>query len=220
MATSDIVPAPVPLLGLPRELRDAILANLLLHSTIAIECGIVSIPKYREVDLAHGRAPLMFSQIGPLGNFPLRRPCVGRGTWTVPLSDMTFDAEVYVGYEGTGELPPSTKSRDVPVGMTYQLEAKSESIDLAIMLVCKQLYQDACEMFYGRNVFSFRADFRIPSALRFFEVRLNITADELLLIVVRAWVGSFIYRPIASQVYDSILFRNWISSAEPTPSPR
>jgi len=199
MKASEYALAQSPLLTLPRELRDEILANLLLHGTVPFECGITSIPNFREVeDDEIERSPVTEQQA--LQEYPLRCPCTGRRSWTVPLRDVTGSDRVFLPSDGRREESHMTYADGISVGLTYQLLGTSECIDLGIMLVCKQLYQEASEMFYGRNIFSFKADFRMPTALSFLQVSFRTTFGEPLLIELRDWVGPSACSSLAYQL--------------------
>jgi hypothetical protein len=70
------------------------------------------------------------------------------------------------------------------VQMTYQLavspeRSPSQSIEIHLLQTCKQIYHEARKTFYGKNLFSFTADFRIPTAFVFLCDR---PAESLLLI--------------------------------------
>ncbi|KAF1966514.1 hypothetical protein BU23DRAFT_603442 [Bimuria novae-zelandiae CBS 107.79] len=60
--------------------------------------------------------------------------------------------------------------------MTYQLAVSrsrhaGKKVDLSILHVCKQVYQESAEIFYGKNTFSFTSSFCIPTAATFLRDR-------------------------------------------------
>jgi hypothetical protein len=68
--------------------------------------------------------------------------------------------------------------------MTYQLAVPLiippyYRPEIRALQTCKQIYSEAKRIFYGKNLFSFTADFRIPTAFAFLCDR---PADSLLLI--------------------------------------
>jgi hypothetical protein len=154
------------LLQLPREIRDLIYEHALVREVVPIECAVVPIPG------ATGSCNLgCYEDV--IESLPLRRLRIRRRIWSIP----TFDIDVSFSEGDAGE---SQKA----VHMTYQLAIPHEkspghSIEIRLLQTCKQIYYEARKCFYGRNTFSFTADFRIPTAFAFLCDR---PAESLLLI--------------------------------------
>ncbi|KAF2729146.1 hypothetical protein EJ04DRAFT_568891 [Polyplosphaeria fusca] len=64
------------------------------------------------------------------------------------------------------------------VHFTYQA-CDDAQLHLQVMRVCRQLYAEARDIFYGRNIFRFDADLRIPCALRFLEDRPPVSRNHI-----------------------------------------
>ncbi|KAF1994005.1 hypothetical protein P154DRAFT_401378, partial [Amniculicola lignicola CBS 123094] len=146
------------LLLLPREIRDLVYRLLFVRSTIGIECALAEGVHSGE-DL-----PLRRTEWPPL--YMLRSPLHLRSTWPVP--EPALDLQ---GIEEWWTL----SSRDQQLDMTYQLIPEDSGgvphLPLQAMLVCKQIYHEARETFYAKNVFRLVGDFQIPTALQFLKDR-------------------------------------------------
>jgi hypothetical protein len=139
-------------LQLPREIRDLIYKLVLVQDGIPIECA------FTKTAFPHTNGSDVSTLEHLDTSYPLRTSRVHRRIWTVP----TFD----VGILKRGPNTPST------VSMTYQLAQNTENIsqvDIGVRLLqtCKQIYAEASKVFYGSNIFSFTADYRIPTAFAF-----------------------------------------------------
>ncbi|KAF2734671.1 hypothetical protein EJ04DRAFT_564088 [Polyplosphaeria fusca] len=143
------------ILQLPREVRDLILDSLLNQGVVRVKSAVAEEPlfdlPYQTTHFRHQVRDLCFV---------LRRPCHARSTFSLPLN------HIFSGYSSTGH---------VKVPFTYQASDQQgvhiPQLHLQVMVVCRQLYAEAREIFYGRNIFRFDSDLRIPSALRFLEDR-------------------------------------------------
>lgn len=147
-----------PILQLPREIRDLIYEFVVIQDVIPLECAItkISCPRLRRAKL------ITHEDLKPL--YLLRSRRVHRRIWSLP----PFDVGIVSG------SPDPTDA----VYMTYQLASNDEnvlhagdvsnnSLGIRLLQTCKQIYDEASKIFYGRNVFSFTGDFRIPTTLAF-----------------------------------------------------
>jgi hypothetical protein len=154
------------LLQLPREIRDLIYEFTLVREVIPIECAVIPIS-----GATASRSPGFCKNLTE--SFPIRGPLAHRRIWSIP----TFDVELAFA---EGDARVNLKA----VQMTYQLAVSpgtppSHSIEIRLLQTCKQIYHEARKTFYGKNLFSFTADFRIPTAFMFLCDR---PAESLLLI--------------------------------------
>jgi hypothetical protein len=158
------------LLALPRELRDAVLENLLVKGTISLACTVSRMPRYKvaESDDVEVDTKKLLLHVYPWGL--LRSPCIGRSTWITPLTDEEWSFPINL-YSAEGELLPESNACDANIEITYQLAERTSPFDLNVMLVCKQLYLEATEILYSKNKFSFTADFRLRTAYYFLQDR-------------------------------------------------
>ncbi|KAL6707397.1 hypothetical protein ACN47E_004176 [Coniothyrium glycines] len=146
------------LLQLPREVRDLIYEHVLVRDVIPIEAAVVKIP-----EATASRSPGYSKNLREL--LPCRYSWSHRRLWLIPVLDIVCD----FGPSDRTEDPRSTRS----VSMTYQLDTWSPMvspegpIEIRLLQTCKQVYHEAREIFYGRNIFSFTADFRIATAFAF-----------------------------------------------------
>ncbi|KAF2685628.1 hypothetical protein K458DRAFT_416853 [Lentithecium fluviatile CBS 122367] len=166
-------------LTLPRELRDAVLENLLVLDTIPLECAITSIPRFKHQVDPTGEHFEVFQEQELEKEYPLRVPCTRRTTWIVPLKDVV--PTDYWGnlYSEDWELIPETVAHEMRVGMTYQRAPRRASPEFGVMRVCKQLFHEGSEIFWGKNIFSFTDDFRIPTAVHFLRDRPPATLSQI-----------------------------------------
>jgi hypothetical protein len=153
----DRSPALSLLLGLPRELRDSILENLLVCDTFRFECGTVPIPD----SLDEQDGPQMAEERA-VQEYPLRLPCARRTIWTMPLGDLRgfrhSESILYDDKEGARRIRHLDDPDGISIGLTYQRIEGSAPVELGIMLVCQQLYHESSEILYGKNTFSFLED--------------------------------------------------------------
>ncbi|KAH7401359.1 hypothetical protein BKA66DRAFT_507914 [Pyrenochaeta sp. MPI-SDFR-AT-0127] len=144
------------LLQLPQEIRDLIFEHLLVRDVISIECAVVSIPTRYTPSRVHSQCEEIYKM------YPLRRTRTHRRIWSIPAFDIDL------AFSGRDSMnSPET------VHMTYQLaESKTSSptceVQIGLLQVCKQIYSEAMDIFYSKNIFSFTADYRIPTAFAFF----------------------------------------------------
>lgn len=142
-----------PFLKIPRELRNIIYTYLLTQPKICLESSVIgtTTPAYAEM-------------IQP--DLPPRKPRRARSTWVQNTVDYV---NRYV------DVTPISVDCDeiVDVEVTYQV-ALNKLISapyLDIFLTSRQIYSEAREIFYGKNIFCFSADFRIPTAFHFLKDR-------------------------------------------------
>ncbi|KAF1946598.1 hypothetical protein EJ02DRAFT_215372 [Clathrospora elynae] len=140
------------LLQLPREIRDLIYDYVLVRDVISIECAVVNFPKAADVASFSPRFCTDFTKL-----FPSRSPWAHRRLWSIPA----FDIDVAFSQVDLVKEPRF-------VQMTYQLAVNpSHDIGIRLLQTCKQVYTEARETFYVKNLFSFTGDFRIPTAFAF-----------------------------------------------------
>lgn len=143
------------LLQLPQEIRDLIYEHVLVRDVISIECAVVNIPAHNASNRAHSSCKEIYSM------YPSRRAQSHRRMWSIPA----FDIDLTLSHNDPTNKPET-------VHMTYQL-ADSQAgppaggIHISLLQVCKQIYYEARDIFYSRNIFSFTADYRIPTAFAF-----------------------------------------------------
>ena len=142
-------------LQLPRELRDLIYEHALVKGIISIECAVTKGSPTRVHDQRNLKSREKEDE-----PYPLSAPWGHRRVWSVPPFDIDSAST-----NNTPNPPPA-------VYMTYQLEKGSEekvieSVDVSLFQVCRLIYAEASEVFYGNNIFSFTSDFRIPTAFAF-----------------------------------------------------
>lgn len=102
--------------------------------------------------------------------------------------------------------------------MTYQVASpttahQEDPLDLRLLQTCRQIYLEAKEVFYNRNIFSFTADFRLGTAFAFLcdrppESLRSIRAIELALMEdnnMRATDGA--HYPITSRSTDCMVLQ-------------
>ncbi|OAK99777.1 hypothetical protein IQ06DRAFT_222514 [Phaeosphaeriaceae sp. SRC1lsM3a] len=144
------------ILELPREVRDLIHEYVLVRDVIPITCAITKSSSSRDVDADNDVS----------SQYPLHTPRLHRRLWLVPAFDLDLDSTADDRHK------PST------ISMTYQYANCSRSsidkpgsvekgLDIHWMQACRQIYEEAIEIFYGHNTFSFTSDFRIPTAFAF-----------------------------------------------------
>jgi hypothetical protein len=141
-------------LELPREIRDLIYEHVLVRDVIPIECAITTVP----ANMIHGQKSRTVSD-ELINTYPLKTPRIRRRIWSVPTFDFFLSSHLNRG------LPEN-------ISMTYQIANISgvttdSGTWLQLLQACKQIYEEASKVFYGSNVFSFTADFRIPTAFSF-----------------------------------------------------
>ncbi|KAF2793747.1 hypothetical protein K505DRAFT_375142 [Melanomma pulvis-pyrius CBS 109.77] len=147
-----------PFLALPREVRDLIYDYLLVHDKVSVKNVVIDPPPWVPEKLLH------VFQTG------LKQPVVRRQTWRLPADhvlDPTYveEGELFESVEPGKELQMSFKIapiRDKSSGIEIE-----PCLNIHLMLVCRQLYSEAREVFYSKNTFQFTGDFRIPTALAF-----------------------------------------------------
>jgi hypothetical protein len=132
-------------LHLPREIRDLIYSHMLVRDFIPISCAMT---KTSSSDA--------FDDLST--SYPLFNPRLHRRFWPIPAFDMDLDSS-----------NNNARHRDRSVYMTYQLDKTSlnTGLNLGVLQTSHQVYNEASKVFYGCNVFSFTADFRIPTAFAF-----------------------------------------------------
>ncbi|KAF2122460.1 hypothetical protein BDV96DRAFT_560864 [Lophiotrema nucula] len=149
-----------PLLALPREIRDLIYDELLSHGSIDIGFGVVATPVFGNRTLTK-----RFHQQVQQWQYELQTPRLARLSWELPLWDvLQHDTWTYPG------------KQHLRLQLTYQAistqhQEATPTLNLQTFLLCKQIYNEARETFYNRNIFRFRSDFRIPTALHFLQDR-------------------------------------------------
>jgi hypothetical protein len=140
------------LLELPREIRDLIYDYALVRDVIPVQCAAVLL------EATVSRSPGICRQLDK--NYPLRRVRAHRRIWYIP----SFDIGLSSAANDSGEL------RNIQ--MTYQLAMPSDTpsshmIEIRLLQTCRQIYHEARESFYGKNLFSFTADFGVPTTFAF-----------------------------------------------------
>ncbi|KAF2026684.1 hypothetical protein EK21DRAFT_37592, partial [Setomelanomma holmii] len=147
-------------LRLPRELRDHIYTYVLVRDVIPVECAIAKIHESRTPirSRSHRQNGVRPPSDQIHETYPLRASRTHRRLWTVPAFDINIPYD-------TGRVFDASST----ILMTYQIAATNLEADYRVDLlkVCKQVYLEASEIFYSRNVFSFTSDFRIPCAFAF-----------------------------------------------------
>ncbi|KAF2260005.1 hypothetical protein CC78DRAFT_40907 [Lojkania enalia] len=159
-----------PFLALPWEIRGMIYEELLDHGVIDISAGVTYVPDLEERgDGVEFKDDMYIS-------YPLRPECYNRSQWSIPTQD----------FEVAFPILPS--ARDSLVDMTYQTtpnaytterwwndglydDPRWPELNIYVFQLSKQIYVEAREFFYGRNIFRFVHDFRIPTALHFLRDR-------------------------------------------------
>ncbi|KAF2466584.1 uncharacterized protein BDR25DRAFT_306083 [Lindgomyces ingoldianus] len=162
-----------PLLGLPREIRDLIYGELLEHGSVSIASGVTATPA-----IDNGTKTPNLGQSIREEN-PVRHPFRSRSTWTQCLRDFSLASDQVDLFSIEDTYLCTVDSQTVDIFLTYQLApidhdalvSNSPRLNLQIMHVCRQTYNEAREIFYGKNIFKFRSDFRIPTALHFLKDR-------------------------------------------------
>ncbi|KAF2869049.1 hypothetical protein BDV95DRAFT_578231 [Massariosphaeria phaeospora] len=156
-----------PFLALPREIRDLIYSYVVFYGKIAIEPAIVHIDSSYDPGDEDSEPG---DEDSDMELYPLRYPCKSRKTWASPSSD------VIDGRTGTTQFTyqharyqDSTNIHDRRILRDSQIY--TSWLDLQVTSVCRQMYAEACELFYSMNTFQFLEDFRIPTALHFLEDR-------------------------------------------------
>ena len=141
---------------------DNIYEYVLIHGAIALEAAVTRAPRSRiAVGGEVGFCEALYQK------HKLSHPLSYRSTWKIPLKDLAVP-------EAEFQLDSSV------VYLTYQLavperEHAPRTIDVSVLLVCKQIYFEAIEIFYGKNEFSFTSDFCIPTAATFLRDRPSIS---------------------------------------------
>jgi hypothetical protein len=141
------------LLELPREIRDLIYDYVLLRDVIPIQCAALLL------EATASRSPGIRRQLDK--TYPLRRVRAHRRIWYIPR----FDIGLTSAANDLGEELRNIK-------MTYQLAIPpdtpfSHMIEIRLLQTCRQIYHEARKSFYGKNLFSFTADFGVPTAFAF-----------------------------------------------------
>ncbi|EDU45879.1 hypothetical protein PtrSN002B_009240 [Pyrenophora tritici-repentis] len=145
------------LLELPRELRDLIYEFALVRDVIPIQRAAATLDRIPEE--TRSRCPEFYRQIAL--TYPLRRPRAHRRTWPIPRLDLRTSSSRY---------DPSDLPADIQ--MTYQLEDDydepwTHKFEIRLLQTCRQIYDEAREIFYGKNLFSFTDTEAIPTAFAF-----------------------------------------------------
>ena len=145
------------LLELPRELRDLIYEFVLVCDVIPIQRAASALDNIPEE--TRKRCPEFYRQVEL--TYPLRRARAHRRTWAIPR----FDIRAYSSRYDPRDLPSD-------VQMTYQLEddcdePSTHKFELRLLQTCRQIYHEASEVFYGKNLFSFTDTEAIPTAFAF-----------------------------------------------------
>jgi hypothetical protein len=135
-----------------------ILSCLLISGNIPLEPAVTKAPRSRIV--VGGEVGFCESLYH---RFKLTYPLDSRSTWTIPLEAMAVPDTSF-------QLDSST------VYMTYQIASPvhgrwDRNLGMPLLQVCKQLYNEGVEIFYGKNTFSFPLDFCIPTAATFLRDR-------------------------------------------------
>ncbi|RMZ70512.1 zinc ion binding [Pyrenophora seminiperda CCB06] len=145
------------LLELPRELRDMIYEFVLVRDVIPIQRAAAALGYIPEE--SRNRCPEFYRQVTL--TYPLRKTCAHRRTWAIPRFDLRVSSSRY-------------DPRDLPtdVQMTYQLEDDYDvpwayKFDLRLLQTSRQIYEEAREVFYSKNLFSFTDTEAIPTAFAF-----------------------------------------------------
>jgi hypothetical protein len=135
-----------------------ILSYILIAGNIPLEPAVTKAPRSRiAVGGEVGFCESLYHQ------FKLAYPLDSRSTWIIPLEALAVP-------ETSFQLDSST------VHMTYQIASPThgrwdQTLGMSLLQVCKQLYIEGVEIFYGKNTFSFPHDFRIPTAATFLRDR-------------------------------------------------
>jgi len=149
---------PPGFLRLPRELRDIIYEYALVRDVIEIESAVTKAPKSRlAVGSEIGFCDALYSR------FPLTYPLCNRSNWQISLDLLAIP-------ESHFQLDSSK------VHMTYQYSRRhrircDQKPALELFLVCNQVYNEAKEVFYAKNVFYFNSGFQIPAVAAFLRDR-------------------------------------------------
>ena len=145
------------LLDLPRELRDLIYEFVLVRDVIPIQRAAATLDNIPEE--TRNRCPEFYRRVAL--TYPLRKPRTHRRIWAIPRFDIRVSSSRY-------------DPRDLPtdVQMTYQLEDDydepwTHKVELRLLQTCRQIYHEAREVFYGKNLFSFTDTEAIPTAFAF-----------------------------------------------------
>lgn len=186
------------LLELPREIRDLIYDYVLVRDVIPVQCAAVL------SEVAASRSPGICRQLDK--NYPLRRIRATRRIWYIPR----FDIGLTSAANDSGEL------RNIQ--MTYQLGMPSDMlsshrIEIRLLQTCRQIYHEARKSFYGKNLFSFTADFSVPTAFAFLCDRpatsLKLISSIKLLLVeasnLRGTIGA--HYPVLRRSTDSLVLQ-------------
>lgn len=147
-----------PLLVVPREIRDLIYEHVLVRDIILIERAAATVP-----ESAASRSPAFYRELAQL--YPLTRKRAHRRVWSIPRFDLGLPC-----FKDDPEPPPSA------VQMTYQLSSQcdlslQDRIEVNLLQTCKQIYHEAREVFYSKNVFGFKMVESIPTAFAFLSDR-------------------------------------------------
>ncbi|USP73086.1 uncharacterized protein yc1106_00360 [Curvularia clavata] len=145
---------PSRLLVIPREIRDLIYEYVLVRDVILIERAAATVPESAII-----RSPEFYKRFAQ--SYPLTRKRVHRRVWLIPRFDLGLPC-----YKDDPELPPSA------VQMTYQLNSQcdlshQDRIEINVLQTCQQIYHEAREIFYNKNVFRFKAAESIATTFAF-----------------------------------------------------
>ncbi|KAL7774636.1 hypothetical protein CFE70_005550 [Pyrenophora teres f. teres 0-1] len=191
------------LLELPRELRDLIYEFVLVRDVIPIQRAAAALDNIPEE--TRTRCPEFYRQAAL--TYPLRRTHAHRRTWAIPRFDIRISNSRY----DPGDLPTD-------VQMTYQLEDDydepwTHKFEPRLLQTCRQIYDEAREVFYGKNLFSFTDTEAIPTAFAFLcdrpaESLKLISAMELAFDEGSNMIGTAgAHYPIQAKSTDSLVLR-------------
>ncbi|XP_014551263.1 hypothetical protein COCVIDRAFT_42393 [Bipolaris victoriae FI3] len=142
------------LLQVPREIRDLIYEYVLVRDIILIERAAATVP-----EITAKQCPEFYRQLRQ--SYPLTHIRSHRRVWAIPRFDIGLPS-----FKDDPELPPSH------VQMTYQITRQSslpfgEQIGIHLLQTCQQIYHEARDIFYAKNVFGFKTVEGIPTAFAF-----------------------------------------------------
>ncbi|EUC40655.1 hypothetical protein COCMIDRAFT_108235 [Bipolaris oryzae ATCC 44560] len=142
------------LLQVPREIRDIIYEYVLVRNIIHVERAAATVP-----ETTAKQSPEFYRQLTQ--SYPLTHTRSHRRVWAIPRFDLGLPS-----FKDDPELPPSH------VQMTYQITRQcnlpfGHRIGIRLLQTCQQIYREAREIFYSKNVFSFRTVECIPTAFAF-----------------------------------------------------
>ncbi len=153
------------LLQLPRELRNLIYEYLLTYDDIIpIGYAVTGVQPYSSSTATEAQCLEYLAKV--ITHCPPRSARRRRRTWTISAKDL--------GLSHYGKWNFMTNFDTIQ--LTYQLAVSDkiysrQNINLALMMVCQQLYAEASEFFYGKNTFSFTGRHNILTAFSFLSER-------------------------------------------------